>query len=237
MRNKIILVSLCSLMVSCSTLKGGDGASPETGSEGVVSLPVLSPASEVPMPQEPADMGQAHAEAQTAQHEESRVDALNEQRSTAELDAAAPETSGVDTFYASGQQPSEATPVLSEVATPSMTLPEKLNPADYAAADSYEEPQAEKPAFKKSKKISRKAAKISKHNKKKIAKSKKSKKDIAKHSKKSGKKIAKKSNSECKKITKNPKKHSKREIAMCKAENKKITHKSNRIGKLARSNR
>ncbi|MGZ3748151.1 MAG: hypothetical protein ACXWRE_12300 [Pseudobdellovibrionaceae bacterium] len=210
-----VLSSMCFFLVSCATLSG-DGTAPTEqplfvdsntapSTETSVDQPVIEP-------QESAsDPVQANMEVQAAEHQEAQVAALNEQRSTAELDGAAPETGGVDAFYASSQpQLPEVEPVAPEIPASSLELPKKIS-------------------LKRSKKSVHKMAKSSKHAQKKIAKNK--------HSKKSSKSIAKKSKAECKKIAKNLKKHSKREIAMCKAEIKKLAHKSksHKLGKVAKA--
>ncbi len=247
MRMTMILASICAFLVSCATLTGGgEGQQPQEQ----VSLENASPSLDAPTaPMGSTDQaysspdlggdsaGQPAMEAQQAANQTAQADALNEQRSTSELDAAAPEStsSGADGFYASSQP---AAPEVEQVVTPPSELPQKQIASwdQHTSAPSYQEEVKPMPV-KKSKKI----AKSSKQAKKKIAKhSKKSKKEIAKHSaKKSTKAIAthKKSKVDCKKVAKNTKKSSKHEIAMCKAKIKKVAKlkKSGKTGKVAQA--
>lgn len=222
MRMTIILASICSLLISCATLTGGgEGASTDQASIDSNAAPSLDHV--VSDPQDIGDMGQTSHEVQAAEQQTAQVDALNEQRSNSELDAAAPEaaSAGTDSFYASSQP--IVAPEVEQVTEPSLPseLPQKQAASwdqHTEAAPSYQE--EEKPApVKKTKKV----VKHKKDTKKKVAKqSKKSKKVIAKASKKSKKVIAKKSlKADCKKIAKNIKKSSKRDVAMCKVGNKK----------------
>lgn len=245
MRMTIILASICSLLISCATLTGGDSGQPEQQASNTDSAATSPSLDENVAPAASADQtyashemtdSQAPMEVQAAEQQASKVDAMNEQRSSSELDAAAPETtsSGTDSFYASGQP---STPEVEQVTSaPPTELPQKTAASwDQHTDSSSSYQEEEKPVMsKKSKKIS----KHKKHDKKKIAKhSKKSKKQIAKLSKKSKKAIAKKSKVDCKKIAKNTKKSSKREIAMCKAEIKKVAKlkKSGKTGKVAQA--
>jgi len=244
MRMTIILASICVFLVSCATFTGGDTPAEQPAAESAAA----SPASETPAaptgdayaaaPTSPdiGDVGQASMEAQAAEHQTAQVDTMNEQRSSNELDAAAPEGSaaGTDSFYASSQP---ATPPEVEQVTESAPMPSSLPQKQVASWDKHTDTsssyQEEKPmTSKKHKKLSKK------HDKKKIAKhSKKQKREIAKHSKKSKKAIAKKSKVDCKKVAKHTKKSSKREIAMCKAEIKKIAKhkKGSKTGKVAQA--
>lgn len=245
MRMTIILASICSLLISCATLTGG-GDSGQQQEQASLDSAATSPSLDTNVaPAASADQtyashemtdSQAPMEVQAAEQQTAQVDAMNEQRSSSELDAAAPETtsSGTDSFYASGQP---STPDVEQVTSaPPSELPQKSVASwdqHTESTPSYQEEEKPMPV-KKSKKI----VKSKKQDKKKIAKqSKKSKKEIAKHGKKSKKVIAKKSKMDCKKIAKNTKKSSKREIAMCKAEIKKVakTKKSHKTGKLAQA--
>lgn len=221
MRMTIILASICSLLISCATLTGGGEQAPaEQASLDSAAAPSMQ--SSLPELHDMGDGSQATQEVQVAEQQTAQVDTMNEQRSSSELDAAAPETAsaGTDSFYASSQ-PAVA-PEVEQVTESS--LPTELPQKQVASWDQHTEAassyQEETPApVKKSKKV----VKHKKESKKQIAKhSKKSKKVIAKASKKSKKVIAKKSpKADCKKIAKNIKKSSKREVAMCKAESKK----------------
>jgi hypothetical protein len=243
----IILASICAFLVSCATLTGGgegqqqDQASLDSAATSPSIDTQTAPAGSTDQAYSSPDMGgdssQPAMEAQQAEHQTAQADAMNEQRSTSELDAAAPEStsSGTDSFYASSQP---VAPEVEQVTTPPSELPQKQVASwdQHTSAPSYQEEEKPMPV-KKSKKV----AKSSKHDKKKIAKhSKKSKKEIAKHSaKKSKKAIAahKKSKVDCKKVAKNTKKSNKREIAMCKAEIKKVAKlkKSGKTGKVAQA--
>lgn len=248
MRMTIILASICAFLVSCATLTGGgegqqqeqasiDNASPSLDAQ---TAPAGAGSSDqaYSSPEMGGDSSQPAMEAQQAEHQTAKADAMNEQRSTSELDAAAPESSssGTDGFYASSQP---VAPEVEQVTTPPSELPQKQVASwdQHTSTPSYQEEEKPMPV-KKSKKV----AKSSKHDKKKIAKhSKKSKKEIAKHSaKKSSKKAIasnKKSKVDCKKVAKNTKKSNKREIAMCKAEIKKVAKlkKSGKTGKVAQA--
>lgn len=246
MRNLLILASICSFLVSCATLesmlpKSETAAQPEQVTitqEGPVS-PSLSSGAVEPA----ADLGdgsQAQAESQAAEVQSERSQVNNEERSTSELDSAAPEGHASDTFYASTEQKTETpTPELFPA-----TLPEKQAAApreEYARPD-YSRSSVvgveEKPQVKKSAK--REIAK--KHSKKHLAKKDKKHNKVAKkHGSKKSKAIAKKSNKkmDCKKIAKHSKKASKKEIAMCKAEKRKMAStKTKRVSKVSsRTNR
>jgi hypothetical protein len=248
MRMTVILVSICSLfLISCATLNtligGGSAPAGQASTDSAAASPGLEASNVAPAAsadqtyasQEMADSGQASTEVQAAEHQTAQADAMNEQRSASELDAAAPETtaSGTDNFYASSQP---STPEVEQVtSTPPSELPQKQVASwdQHTSAPSYEEEQPM--PVKKSKKV----VKNSKHDKKKIAKhSKKSKKEIAKRGKKADRMVAsKKAKVDCKKVAKNTKKSSKREIAMCKAEIKKEAKykKSHKTGKVAQA--
>lgn len=258
MKKIIILALMSSLLISCATLRDlvGESAgqrpadqqanldgeqtavntSPDVGSAAASSEPTYSS-------NEMGDSSQAPMEVQQAEQQAAHAEQMAEQRSTSELDAAAPESSasGSDGFYAStNTTPGMPTGEVEQVAAPEAPqmpteLPEKGASWDQAAANatpesSYEEPKYDKPAKKSSKKIAKKS------KKEKIAKnSKKSKRQIA-SAKKSKKYAAKKSKADCKKIAKHSKKSNKKEIAMCKAEKRKVASvKSKKSGKLARA--
>jgi hypothetical protein len=273
MKMKIFVAAICSLLISCATMNlGGDPQpapeqTPATeGTLGAEQSPAAAPTNSpdialTPATTEPAgdstfssppsdigDSGSAKMEAQAAEHQETQADAMNEQRSTNELDAAAPETQGTDSFYASSQQPPaspEVDQVVSQEKAPT-ELPEKKvaswsdrsassASADESAADTkYEKAHKSKKHAKKQKHVAKHSAK---KNHKKIAKKSSKSKMVAKHGKKS-KTLAKnkKSKMDCKKIAKHTKKASKREVAMCKAEQKKLArHKSKKMGKVAQA--
>src|SRR5207253_3343306 len=174
MRMTIILASICTLLISCATLTGGETTAPEGTSLDSTSASAPAPdmnvapaasANQAYSSQEKADPSQANMEVQAAEHQEAQAATLNEQRSTSELDAAAPEGSSTDSFYASsGQSHSEVEQVVPDVQVPS-ELPQKQVSSWSQHKEpiaSYEEPKQEKPSFKKSKKSSAKMAKLSK---------------------------------------------------------------------------
>jgi len=237
MRIKIILASICSMLISCATLTGGDSGQKEITLETVEeSSPSLdmgaAPAGSADPSYASHEMtdSQAPMEIQAAEQQSAQVDTMNEQRSTSELDAAAPAMEPV-LSAAPSEAPQEPVASWDQHS-------ENLTPASPSYEDEKPLPLKKSKAISKSKKLDKKKiAKSKKQDKKKIAKqAKKSKKAIAKHGKKSKKAIAKKSKAECKKIVKNAKKHSKREIAMCKAETKKkVAAKSGKTGKLAQA--
>lgn len=232
MRMALILASLSTLLISCASLNMGGETTPE--SPEAASLdggPEVGGTS-----QEMSDASQAPVEIQAAEQQIVQAEAMNEQRSTSELDAAAPEV-GTDTFHASTQTPG-IDPVVPDTELPTQ-LPEKTGASwdqQASAVPTYETPQEEKPIYKKSKKSSKVSKKRAKNHSKIAKRDKKStKRDIAKVSKKSKKSIAQKSKSkrDCKKIVKGSKKSTKKAIAMCKADKNKMAHKGKKIGKVA----
>lgn len=243
MRMSLILASLCSFLISCATLTGGGEKAPEAAESASVdgngapsldmnAAPTAYSEQASYTPSDIGDSGSANGELQAVESHENQAEAMNEQRSTSELDSAAPETSsaGTDSFYASAQPETPPAPVEPEVSTGSdpalepvaSEMPSELPQREVASWDQQasevanpvmdEEPQheVEKPVYKKSKKI----AKSHKKDKKKIAKkSKKSKKQIASKSKKTKKHLAKKSKSSKKSLAKKSKKLDCKKIA------------------------
>jgi len=230
----IILASVCSFLISCSTLELLN-PTPEAAvnSEQPVVSPEPAPVAQSSEQVPNLDMGdgsQVQAETQAAEQQQVQTQTMNEERSNSELDSVAPEVPATDTFYAGTQQKTETpTPELFPA-----TLPEKQEVTSH-----HEEYSRSSAGMSEEKAIPKKSVKreSKKHSKKSIAKksSKKSHKIAKKQNSKKHKALAKKSSKkmDCKKIAKHTKKASKKEIAMCKAEKRKVASKAKRISKIS----
>jgi hypothetical protein len=244
MKMTLILASLCAFMVACASMNGGDQPAEQASSSG--EQPALTPQT----PPNP-DVAMAPTETSSApelsqenpEGAQAQAQVVNEQRTTNEMETAAPSTSAGETFAASAQSQQQPP-------APDLFPAAQHNEQRVSNYSSYEEPRAKKSsklsaaakakkakALALAKKKSEKIAKNGKHGKK-VAKSKKaSKMELAKHGGKKSKVAKKLTKAECKKIAKNPKKSLKKEIAMCKAEKKKLASKSKKLGKVAQANR